>query len=110
MNFWFELLQSILQIAIAPTTAAFVLAAIGLNVHFGFTGLMNMGQAGFMLVGAYGFGVSVSYFGLGFWPAIAIAVGAAIIFVANAYIAHRESRLVRRDASIAPCEAAEPGT
>lgn len=63
MNFWFELLQSILQIAIAPTTAAFVLAAIGLNVHFGFTGLMNMGQAGFMLVGAYGFGVSVSYFG-----------------------------------------------
>ena len=80
MNFWFELLQSILQIAIAPTTAAFVLAAIGLNVHFGFTGLMNMGQAGFMLVGAYGFGVSVSYFGLGFWSAIAIAVGAAIIF------------------------------
>ena len=80
MNFWFELLQSNLQIAIAPTTAAFVLAAIGLNVHFGFTGLMNMGQAGFMLVGAYGFGVSVSYFGLGFWPAIAIAVGAAIIF------------------------------
>ncbi len=80
MNFWFELLQSILQIAIAPTTAAFVLAAIGLNVHFGFTGLMNMGQAGFMLVGAYGFGVSVSYFGLGFWPAIAVAVGAAIVF------------------------------
>ncbi len=80
MNFWFELLQSILQIAIAPTTAAFVLAAIGLNVHFGFTGLMNMGQAGFMLVGAYGFGVAVSYVGLGFWPAIASAVGAAIIF------------------------------
>ena len=80
MNFWFELLQSVLQIAIAPTTAAFVLAAIGLNVHFGFTGLMNMGQAGFMLVGAYGFGVSVSYFGLGFWPAIAVAVGAAIVF------------------------------
>jgi drug/metabolite transporter (DMT)-like permease len=37
-------------------------------------------------------------------------LGAAIIFVANAYIAHRESRLVRRDASLAPCEAAEPGT
>ena len=37
-------------------------------------------------------------------------IGAAIIFVANAYIAHRESRLVRRDASIAASEAAEPGT
>lgn len=80
MDFWTGLLTSILQTAISPTTAAFVLAAIGLNIHFGFTGLMNMGQAGFMLVGAYGFGVSVSYFGLGFWPAIAIAVGAAIIF------------------------------
>lgn len=37
-------------------------------------------------------------------------VGAAIIFVANAYIAHRESRLARRHESIAACEAAEPGT
>lgn len=80
MDFWTGLLQAILQTAISPTTAAFVLAAIGLNVHFGFTGLMNMGQAGFMLIGAYGFGVSVSYFGLGFWPAIAIAMVAAIIF------------------------------
>ena len=37
-------------------------------------------------------------------------LGAAIIFVANAYIAHRESRLVKRHQSIAACEAAEPGT
>ena len=37
-------------------------------------------------------------------------LGAAVIFAANAYIAHRESRLARRHASIAPCEAAEPGT
>ena len=37
-------------------------------------------------------------------------LGAAIIFVANAYIAHRESRLSKRHASMAPCEAAEPGT
>lgn len=80
MDFWTGLLISILQTAISPTTAAFVLAAIGLNVHFGFTGLMNMGQAGFMLVGAYGFGVSVSYFGLGFWPAILAAIACAVIF------------------------------
>ncbi len=80
MNFWTDLLISILQTALSPTTAAFVLAAIGLNVHFGFTGLMNMGQAGFMLIGAYGFGVSVSYFGLGFWPAILVAMACAIVF------------------------------
>jgi len=79
MNFWIELLQSILQTALAPTTAAFVLAAIGLNIHFGFTGLMNMGQAGFMLIGAYGFGVSV-VFGAGFWLALLIAIAASIVF------------------------------
>ena len=43
---------------IAPTTAAYALAAIGLNIHFGMTGLMNMGQAGFMLLGAYGFAIT----------------------------------------------------
>ncbi|MEJ6489995.1 branched-chain amino acid ABC transporter permease [Leucobacter sp. USCH14] len=79
MEFWTGLLQSILQTALSPTTAAFVLAAIGLNVHFGFTGLMNMGQAGFMLVGAYGFGVSV-VLGAGFWTAMLIAILAAVGF------------------------------
>ena len=79
MEFWTGLLQTLLQIAIAPTTAAFALAAIGLNVHFGFTGLMNMGQAGFMLVGAYGFGVSV-LLGAGFWVALIVAMAAAVLF------------------------------
>ena len=37
------------------------------------------------------------------------ALGAGVIFVANAYIAHRESQLVRRDATHAPVEAAKPG-
>ncbi|WP_407351364.1 DMT family transporter [Luteimonas sp. R10] len=35
--------------------------------------------------------------------------GAAIIFVANAYIAHREAQLARRAATNAPVEAAKPG-
>lgn len=37
------------------------------------------------------------------------ALGAGVIFVANAYIAHRESKLARRNASHAPVEAATPG-
>ena len=35
--------------------------------------------------------------------------GAAIIFAANAYIAHREARLARQQATHAPVEAAKPG-
>ncbi|MCI4567411.1 DMT family transporter [Lysobacter sp. CFH 32150] len=36
-------------------------------------------------------------------------IGAVIIFAANAYIAHREAQLARRDASEAPVAAAKPG-
>ena len=36
-------------------------------------------------------------------------VGVAIIFAANAYIAHREAQLARRAATTAPVEAAKPG-
>ena len=36
-------------------------------------------------------------------------LGAAIIFGANAYIAHREAQLARRNATAAPVEAAKPG-
>ncbi|WP_460824197.1 DMT family transporter [Lysobacter olei] len=37
------------------------------------------------------------------------AIGAAVIFAANAYIAHREAQLARRSASNAPVQAAKPG-
>jgi drug/metabolite transporter (DMT)-like permease len=35
-------------------------------------------------------------------------IGAAVIFAANAYIAHREAQLARRAATTAPIEAARP--
>ena len=35
-----------------PDGVVYCLAAIGLNVHFGYTGLLNFGQAGFMAVAA----------------------------------------------------------
>ncbi|WP_243226850.1 branched-chain amino acid ABC transporter permease [Microbacterium sp. CIAB417] len=74
-----NLLTQMAASAISPATAAFAIAAIGLNIHFGYTGLLNMGQAGFMLLGAYGFAVSIGA-GLGFWPSLLIAIIAVIIF------------------------------
>ena len=32
--------------------ASYALAAVGLNLQYGFTGLLNFGQVGFLLVGA----------------------------------------------------------
>ena len=51
--------QSMLRESISAQTAAVAIAVIGLNIHFGYTGLLNMGQAGFMLLGAYGFAISI---------------------------------------------------
>jgi neutral amino acid transport system permease protein len=54
------ILQNALRAALGPDAAVFALAAIGLNVHYGYTGLRNFGLVGFMLVGAYGLGVTVA--------------------------------------------------
>ena len=62
-----------------PTTAAYALAAIGLNIHFGLTGLLNMGQAGFMLLGAYGFAIA-TIAGLPLLAAVLVAIACAVVF------------------------------
>ncbi len=49
---------------ISPITATYVLCAIGLSVHFGYTGLLNFGQAAFAAVGAYGLAIGILTFHL----------------------------------------------
>ena len=56
----------------------YAIAAIGLNVQFGYTGLLNFGQAAFMAAGAYGLGQTVSVMGISMWWGIAIGVGYSI--------------------------------
>lgn len=68
------ILNAALSAALGPEAIVYVLAAIGLNIHFGYTGLLNFGQAGFAAVGAYGLAVSVSTFGLNFWLGLVIAL------------------------------------
>lgn len=76
---WTNLLVNVAGELIAPTTAAYALAAIGLNIHFGLTGLLNMGQAGFMLLGAYGFAIATIE-GWPLWAAVVTAVVCSVIF------------------------------
>ena len=52
-----------LQQGLGPTAIVYCLAAIGLNVHFGYTGLLNFGQAGFMAVAAYGMAIDRRHLG-----------------------------------------------
>lgn len=69
-----------LRAAIAPATAAYALAALGLNLQFGYAGLLNLGHAGFMAVGAYGLATTVAVFGGGFWLGVAVGLAAAAAF------------------------------
>jgi neutral amino acid transport system permease protein len=64
---------------LSSVTAAFALAAIGVNLQFGYTGLLNIGQAGFMLLGAYGLAITVE-FGGPWWLGVIIGIAASIIF------------------------------
>lgn len=52
----------------------FGLAALGLNIHFGYTGLLNLGQAVFMAAGAYGLSMSVVTLGLNFWWGLLLGI------------------------------------
>lgn len=62
-----DVLGNALRAALGPDAAIYALLAIGLNLHYGYTGLLNFGHVGFMLVGAYGVGVVVATFGLSLW-------------------------------------------
>jgi branched-chain amino acid transport system permease protein len=64
------MLSQALQQGLGPTAVVYALAAIGLNVTFGYTGLLNFGQAGFMAIGGYTLASFIATWGLPFWFAI----------------------------------------
>lgn len=69
-----DLITTPLHDAFAPLAISFVLAAMGLNIHYGYTGLLNFGQAAFAAVGAYAMGVAIASFDVPFFPAILLGV------------------------------------
>jgi branched-chain amino acid transport system permease protein len=49
-------------------------------VHFGYTGLLNFGQAGFLAMGAYGAAITVEHFHQSLWLGIVVGILAAVLF------------------------------
>ncbi|OAH13467.1 branched-chain amino acid ABC transporter permease [Streptomyces jeddahensis] len=68
-----------LRSGIGPIAAVYALAAMGLNLHFGYTGLLNFGQVGFMLVGGYGLAVTVATWGGPLWLGILAGLASAVV-------------------------------
>jgi neutral amino acid transport system permease protein len=66
--------------AFGPEAAILALLAVGLNLQFGYTGLYNFGQVGFMLLGAFGVGVAVATWGWSIWIGIVLSILLAVAF------------------------------
>lgn len=64
--------------ALGPIAAAYALATIGLNLHYGYTGLLNFGHVAFLMVGAYGTAITVDQGG-SLWLGILVGALAAVV-------------------------------
>jgi neutral amino acid transport system permease protein len=74
---WSEVLIDALVASIGPVAAAYALASIGLNLQFGYAGLLNVGHVAFMLAGAYGLAITVDAGG-SFYLGIVVGVLASM--------------------------------
>ncbi len=76
---WSTIFSTAVTQMFGPGVVVYALAAIGLNVQFGYTGLLNFGQAAFAAMGAYGLAIGVVTLGMGFWPSILLGLVAAVL-------------------------------
>ncbi len=59
--------------------STYAIAVLGLTIVLGYSGQMNLGQAAFFGIGAYGVALGTTTFGLPFWVALAAGVAAAAV-------------------------------
>ena len=71
-------LLAVLQVSFAqmigPSAIFYALLAIGLNLHFGYAGLLNFGQIGFALLGGYGVGIMTVTYGQPLWMGVLVGL------------------------------------
>jgi neutral amino acid transport system permease protein len=75
---WTRIFSDGMRSGLGMNAAVYALAAIGLNLQYGYTGLWNFGQAGFLLVGAYGTAIAVHTWGFGLGWAVLVGVAASV--------------------------------
>jgi branched-chain amino acid transport system permease protein len=74
-----DILSIVARAAVSPEAAVLALAAVGLNLQYGYTGLVNFGQAGFMMVGAYGLAIGVIFLHLPFAAGVSLGLAFALL-------------------------------
>lgn len=68
-----------LDVSIISEVLLFAVAAMSVNLLLGYTGLPAFGNAAFFGLGSYGAGLSIHYYGVGFFVAILIGAAAALL-------------------------------
>jgi branched-chain amino acid transport system permease protein len=63
---------------IGPVTAAYAISASGLNLQFGYAGLLNFGHVVFMMIGAYGAALTVEAGG-SLWLGVVVGIVGAVL-------------------------------
>jgi branched-chain amino acid transport system permease protein len=76
---WALIISNAIYTAISINAIGYALIAQGLNVHFGYTGLLNFGQAAFAAAGAYAIAIPVAVYGWSFWACIPVLLTAATL-------------------------------
>lgn len=77
---WLGIFGGTLQQMLFQDAVLFAMAAIGINVHFGYTGLLNFGQVAWMAVGAYALAISAAYWGWPLWLGVLFVVVVSVAF------------------------------
>ncbi|MEX1281100.1 MAG: branched-chain amino acid ABC transporter permease [Acidimicrobiia bacterium] len=75
---WAKILIDASRAAVGVPAAAYAISAIGLNLQFGYTGLLNFGHVGSLLVGAYGLAITVDRGGP-MWLGVVVGLLAAVL-------------------------------
>jgi branched-chain amino acid transport system permease protein len=77
LPYMFEVSQYVVQMFMQAVTYA--IAVLGMVVVLGYTGQINLAQAAFFGMGAYGVALGTVTGGLGFWLSLALGVGVATV-------------------------------
>lgn len=78
MDYGFAFTQGITQ-ALGVTAIIYLLATMGLNIQFGYAGLLNFGQITFVAVGSYAIGACVMSLGWNLWLSIVVALAISLL-------------------------------
>lgn len=76
---WDFIFTASVSYALGAVSVAYCLAAIGLNMQFGYTGLLNFGQAAFLASAGYGMAVMVTTFEFSFWVGLVVGLLATLV-------------------------------